>query len=157
MSLIYVTIILVFLGSCHPFYKRLTRGNWEKHIVLVKFPDLPAKMQDTLHKYFEARFTADTLDDVSDLISFDDNKQFTDIAYYDAYSNKFRLPFGRYFKIGKKNYFIYYSDLRAPLIFDDGYLYFPSKEYFDKSIEHKLYKQHEKWPYDKKYYFKYKL
>ncbi len=129
----------------------------EKKSELIKYTDLPKLLQDTIIKYYESTFTKDTTDDLSDLISFDPNKKMIDVAYYDAYSKKFRIPFGRYFKIGSKKYFIHYSELDSPLIYYNNYLYFPSGGFFDKSLEHKLYSQDEKIPYDKKYFVKYKL
>ncbi len=145
------------MNSCHPFYKRLTNGDWEEYTTKVRFPDLPIRMQDTIKKYYESTFTVDTLDDISDLISLDSVKKFIDIAYYDAYSKKFRIPFGRFFKIGKKKYFINYSNLRTPLIYFEKYLYFPAGEFFDKSIKHALHSHYERWPFDKQFFIKYKL
>jgi hypothetical protein len=155
-TFIILLILIISLNSCHPFYKRLTRGGWGKDTVFVKFPDLPKPILDTLIKYYESTFTKDTTDDIPDLISFNLNKQFIDVGYYDAYSPKLRLPFGQYFKLGKKKYFIHYSDLSTPLIYYNNYLFFPAGAYYDSTIS-KLRSQFERWPYDKQFYVKYKL
>ena len=155
---ILIGMFFIFLFSCHPGYKRLTRGNWEKrHTILVKYPDLPKPILDTLTKYYEAKLTKDTSDNVSYLISFDPEKQFKEMHYYDMTSPKFRLPFGFFFKLGRKKYFIYRADLRMPLVYYDGSLYFSAGKYFDSSIQNQLRNQYERWPYDKLYIFKYKL
>lgn len=152
-------ITITQVSSCHPCYKRLTslRNGWGKDTVLVKFPDLPKPILDTLIKYYEASFTKDTTDNIRDLISFESDKQFKDVAYYDAYSPRLRVPFGRYFKIGKKKYFIHYSYLKSPLIYDQGFLYFPAGQYFEKSIQNKLSSQGERWPYDRQLFIKHKI
>lgn len=154
---IYITIFIVFLSACHPFYRRLTNGDWEEYTTKVRYPDLPLRMQDTIKKYYESPFTADTLDDFSDLISLDSARKFIDIAYYDAYSKKFRIPFGRYFKIGKKKYFINYSNLRTPLIYYDNYLFFSSGLFFEELTKSEKYNDKNNTWYRKLYYFKYKL
>ncbi len=153
-----VIIFVLFDLSCyHPLYKRLARHHWEKDTTWVRYPDLPAPVLETVKKYYEASFTKDTTDDLPDLISLDSTQRFSDMGFYDAYSHPFRMPFGWYFKIGKRKCFIDYSEATSPLIYYEGYLFFDSKEYYDKSIKEKLYDKYERRPYDKKYYVRYKL
>lgn len=160
MRILFVIFVYfsISLFSCHPSYKRLTSERRMKDTIWVKYSDLPKPVFDTLEKYYQACFTPDTSDDIKNVISLDVNKQFVDIAYYDAYSNKFRIPFGWYFKLGKEKYFIHYSQLKSPIIYYENYLYYKSGVYFDKTIKNKLYdNSHERWPYDKQFYVKYKL
>lgn len=118
---------------------------------------MPKNIKDTIGKYFETKFSEDTLDNISNKISFDPKRQFTNVEYYDAYSDEFRLPFGLYFKIGKKKYFIYYSDLQTPLVYCDGYLYFPAGNFFIDLTNEEKYKDKNVTWYLKSNYRKYKL
>ena len=93
--LIISVCLCLLLACCHPSYKRLTKERRMKDTTWVKFSDLPKPIVDTLIKYYESTFTKDTTDDIPDLISFNLNKQFIDVGYYNAYSPKLRLPFGQ--------------------------------------------------------------
>lgn len=156
-------ILVLMLATCslflgcyrHPFYKKLTRGNWEKDTVWIKFTDLPKPILDTIDAFFKAKFTIDTTDDISDMISFDPQKQFVDVDYFDFDSSKLRFPFGWYFKLGERKYFIDYSELKGPYVFYKDALYFRSGQYFDKTIKDKIYSTNDHLPYDKQYYIKY--
>jgi hypothetical protein len=157
IRLVFSLLIIIGLNACHPGYKRLTRGKWYKDTLWVKFPDLPKPIIDTLDKYYQALFTKDTIDDISGIISLDPSRKITEVAYYNMNSKKFRLPFGWYFKIGKKKYFIDYSEFKTPLIYYDNVIYYKSGQYFDPNLTPKMRTKGQPWPYDKMYYVKYNL
>ncbi len=156
---IIIICLFAFIISCHPCYKRLTslRNGWGKDTVLIRFPDLPKPILDTLSKYYEAKFTKDTTDNVPYLISFNHAKQFKEMYYYDMDSPKFRLPFGFFFKLGKKKYFIYRSDFRTPLVYSENYLYFPSGKFFETLTNKERYNDSNKTWINKQLYIKYKI
>ena len=107
----------------------------------VRFFDLPEIVADTLAKEYELynRMTKlDTIPEeyagISYFIAFDTTIQGVSIKYQDFYSDKFGLPFGYFFKFGKKKFHQPYREqtLTYPYIYYDGYLYITGKYFGDE-------------------------
>lgn len=136
----YLLCLLLFvLSSCAIGYKKLTTEKLEKKlnrnkIELIRFHDLPIVVSDTLAKEYEKYHNENKGYDkaqyfVSHFITFDSTVTGKHIKYQDFYSDKFRLPFGYFFKFGKEKFFIPYGEkqISQPYVFYCGYLYFFGK------------------------------
>ena len=153
----FIVVLVLSLSSCHPFYKRLTRGNWGKDTVCIKFPDLPEPVRTIISKYGDVEASPDPLDDFKPLISLDTLHKADDGILADAYSSKLIIPFGWYFKIGKSKYFIHYAYAYSPIIYYNNYLYFDERKYFDSLYTSFQFLKNERIPYEKRFFVKYSL
>ena len=154
---ILCVVISISLNSCHPCYKRLTKGNWHKDTTWVKFPVLPEPVKTAISKYANAEATIDTLDDMEPLISLDSLRKAENGFFADAYSQKIIIPFGWYFKIGKNKYFMHYAYAYSPIIYFQNCLYFDARRYYDNSYDTFVFSKNERIPYEKRFFVKYVL
>lgn len=142
-------LILLFLfstSSCAIGYKKLTTEKLERKekrgkSELILFNELPPLVSDTLTKEYEKYYQENKgqknmVYSMSYFITFDSTITGDHIKYQDFYSEKFRLPFGYFFRFGKKKFFIPYAErgIGNTFIYFDGHLYFYGK-YFGEPKE----------------------
>ena len=148
----------MLINSCvylhHPFTYKLTRGNWIKDTVVLKFNDLPKLVSDTLSGFYNRYYAKDSVF-YPELISLTQNVNVSFVEHVTFPSNKFLLDTpGYHFKIGNKKYFFDYRKFRLPIVYYDDALYYFSGEYY---VKKERYTFESKSDYENKLFIKYTL
>lgn len=137
-SPVYFLLVLL-LSSCAIGFKKLSDKKLEKQekrgkVELVMFDRLPKPVADTLRKQYEKYRIENsgkhkTVYDLPAFITFDPYLQGYTVKYQDFNSEKFRLPFGYFFRFGKNKFFIPYAEhqLQYPFVYYDGYMFISGK------------------------------
>lgn len=141
MKNIFYFFLIVLLNSCAIGFRKLSNKKLEKQkkhdrVEIVMFNNLPNPVADTLKKQYEKyrvenRGKHKTEYDLPAFITFDPYLQGYTIKYQDFNSEKFRLPFGYFFRFGENRFFIPYSEhqLQYPFVYYDGYMYISGKDF----------------------------
>ncbi|MBL4657087.1 MAG: hypothetical protein JKX73_03745 [Flavobacteriales bacterium] len=122
------------MSSCTIGYRKLTMHKIRNDTTWVLYQNLPNDVADTITKIYdkylrENRGLSFPTYNFPELVSLDSTIIAEIIKYQSFDSEKLRLPFGYFFRFGRKKYFIPYGEQRInpPFVYLNERFYFPGK------------------------------